>query len=249
MRRFSGLALACLALLLLSGVVAALVVAGALSWSWLGEGWVHLLAVKVALVVVLGLIGWQHRRATIPALEAGRPWTFVRLGVVEVALMALTLTVSVALAASPAPAPATGAPVSAVPPAEVEGPTEQGSSTAQTDDIPRTEDRPAAEPPTADSSAAEMIGHDHGELSVSILIDDERFHVPGTVRPGQAVTVYNSSDTAATITSPDFDVDVPPRTFITFPAPSAEGDYGFVSQAEGQAVDGFADTLRVRADP
>ena len=43
------------------------------------------------------------------------------------------------------------------------------------------------------------------------------------------------------------DVEVPARTFITFSAPEAEGDYAFVSSPDAEPVDGFADTLVVRA--
>lgn len=260
-RRFSAVALTCLALLLISGVIAALLVAGVPSWSWLGEGWAQLLAVKTVLLTALGLIGWQHRRATLPALEAGRPWTFVRLGVVEVALMALTITVSVALGASAAPSPqSSGTTTSSVGAAadaggEQETPEDGPSSAAE------GRGGEADEPDAGDEPLVEdMSGHDHGDLSVAILIDDERFHVAATVRPGQVVTVYNSSDDAATITAlgaddaageargdADFDVEVPARTFITFSAPEAEGDYAFVSSPDAEPVDGFADTLVVRA--
>lgn len=104
-------------------------------------------------------------------------------------------------------------------------------------------------PMTQAAPAEDMSGHDHGDLSVSVLVDEHRYHVAGPVRPNQRVTVYNGSDSAATITALDgsFDVDVPPRAFITFAAPAQAGDYHFVSQQDGGAVDGFADVLLVRA--
>lgn len=96
-----------------------------------------------------------------------------------------------------------------------------------------------------------MTGHDHGQLSVSILVDEDRFHVAGTVRPGQPVTVYNSSDSVATVTALDgsFDVEVPARALITFSAPAEEGAHDFMSWSEGSPVNGFADSLLVRAGP
>lgn len=234
LRRFSALALACVALLLASGVVAALLVAGPPSWSWTGEGWAQLLAVKTALLAVLAGMGWWHRRRTLPALAAGRPRRFLRLGVVESALMIATVALSVALAASPAPAP----PVEATTAATGDS-TSQGAVTGVDGD---------ASMPASDAQVEDMSAHDHGDLSVSVLIDQDRFHVAATVRPGQPVTVYNISTSAATITALDgsFDVDVPARTFITFPAPAEVGDYDFVSRSEGGPIDGFADSLLVR---
>jgi hypothetical protein len=93
-----------------------------------------------------------------------------------------------------------------------------------------------------------MSGHDHGELSVTVLIDAERFHVGAAVRPSQRVTVYNASDSPATVTAVDgsFDAEVPARAFITFEAPGQAGEYPFVSRVGGSEVDGYADVLRVR---
>lgn len=256
-RRFSALALACVVLLIVSGAVAAVLVAGPPSWSWTSEGWVRLLLVKAALLGVLATIGWWHRRRTLPALAAGRPGAFVRLGMVEVALMTLTLTVSVALAASPAPTPSiqTTATTSGGSAPAVADDDANPEGTAPRDDAPEAEAEAPGEAdvsaPTTQAPAEDMSGHDHGDLSVSVLVDEDRFHVASTVRPGQSVTVYNTSDSAATITALDgsFDADVPRRTFITFVAPAEAGDYEFVSRAEGSAVDGFADTLLVRAGP
>ncbi len=244
-RRFSTLALACVVLLTASGAVAAVLVAGAPTLAWVGQGWVLLLGLKTALLGVLTALGWWHRRRTVPALAAGAPRAFVRLGVVEVAVMTLTLTLSVALAASPAPTPA-------APPAPAQTSSSPGAPpTAAPDDDTPDDDAPDTSDAPAQSTVEDMSGHDHGDLSVSILVDEDRFHVAGTVRPGQPVTVYNRSGATATITALDasFDAEVGPRTFITFPAPAAPGDYAFVSRPEGVPSDGFADTLMVRADP
>ena len=105
----------------------------------------------------------------------------------------------------------------------------------------------AASPPPAPASEAAaaatdsarpapdpMAGHDHGELSVGVLIDDTRFHVPRPVDAGSTVTVFNSSDTAATITAADgsFDVDVPSHALVTFTAPDRPGSYDVASHGD-----------------
>jgi putative copper resistance protein D len=89
-----------------------------------------------------------------------------------------------------------------------------------------------------------MAGHDHGELSVAVLIDATRFHVSGPVDASAAVTVHNSTDTEVTITAADgsFDVVVPPHALMTFPAPDAAGSYPFASRHSSS----FADVLEVR---
>ncbi len=212
------------------------------------------LSLKTVLLGLLAAIGWWHRRRTLPALAAGTPGAFVRLGVLEVALMALTLTLSVALAASPAPTPPTGTTGTASG-APTPAPEDDAAGTAPRDNAadagPQAPVETDVSTPTTQAAVEDMSGHDHGDLSVSILVDQDRFHVAGTVRPGQAVTVYNSTDTAATISALDdsFDADVRPRTFITFTAPTEPGDYHFTSRPQERAVNGFTDTLLVRADP
>jgi hypothetical protein len=119
--------------------------------------------------------------------------------------MAATVAVAVALAASPPPA-ASAPPTAPAP-------------TAAAPDLP------AADP---------MAGHDHGELSVGVLIDATRFHVPRPVAAGSTVTVFNSSDTAATLTADDgaFDVAVPAHALTTFRAPEKPGRYAFGSRTD-----------------
>jgi putative copper resistance protein D len=97
--------------------------------------------------------------------------------------------------------------------------------------------------PTA-SSAAEpepgpMAGHDHGELSVGVLIDATRFHVPRPVDAGSTVTVFNNGDAEATITADDgsFDVDVPAHALVTFQAPAEPGSYSFTNRADAAYQD------------
>ncbi|WP_324276689.1 hypothetical protein [Blastococcus brunescens] len=77
-----------------------------------------------------------------------------------------------------------------------------------------------------------MAGHDHGDLSVTVLIDETRFHVSAAVRPGASVTVHNPTRTEVTITAVDgsFDVVVPSGTLMTFRAPDEPGSYPFESR-------------------
>jgi cytochrome c oxidase assembly factor CtaG/putative copper export protein len=75
----------------------------------------RLILTKVVLFTVLGLIGWQHRERTLPAVMAHnpkgyprppvsrKPWPFVRLAAGEIVLMAATMGVAVALARTAPP--------------------------------------------------------------------------------------------------------------------------------------------------
>jgi putative copper resistance protein D len=89
-----------------------------------------------------------------------------------------------------------------------------------------------------------MAGHDHGELSVALLVDGSRFHVAGPVAAGSRVSVHNATGTEVTITAADgsFDVVVPAHALMTFPAPEAPGSYAFSSRHSPD----FADVLVVR---
>jgi putative copper resistance protein D len=189
----------------------------------LGTGYGALLAAKTGALVLLGVMGWWHRRVTLPRLQAGEASAFRRLAAVEVGLMVATVAVAVALAASPPP-PAGAAPGSAAGGASVGGAPEAGT-------------------PAPSAAPDPMAGHDHGELSVAVLVDDERFHVPRPVAPGSAVTVFNSSDTEVTLTAADggFDVVVPGHTVLTFPAPAEPGEHPFTSRHDPA----FRDVLRV----
>jgi hypothetical protein len=60
---------------------------------------------KATALIVLGVAGWLHRRATIPGLAGGPPrnhW-FARLAAVEIVVMAATMGLAVALARSAPP--------------------------------------------------------------------------------------------------------------------------------------------------
>jgi putative copper resistance protein D len=207
--RFSAVALGCFLVVGGTGLAAAWVVLGSSAAGLaaaFGTGYGALLLVKTIALLVLGGFGAWHRRRTLPRLRVDRPGAFRRFAVVEVAVMLATVAVAVALAASPPPRAA----ASASPPA---------SSPA-----------PAPGAPTT----GPMAGHDHGKLSVGVLIDGTRFHVPGPVAAGSTVTVFNSSDTDATLTADDgaFDVDVPGHALVTFPAPDRPGSYEFGSRAD-----------------
>ena len=105
LRRYSRLAGWCFAIVAVSGIAGGLLRVtdfGALSTSY-GV----LLLAKTAALVLLGLVGWAHRARTIPRLS-GTPRSrllFVRLGVVELVLMASTVGIAVTLGRS-APQPA-----------------------------------------------------------------------------------------------------------------------------------------------
>jgi putative copper export protein len=214
--RFSALALGCFLVVGGTGLVAAWVVLGSsvdgLATA-LGTGYGALLLVKTAALVALGGFGAWHRHRTLPGLRANRPGAFRRFAAVEVAVMLATVAVAVALAASPPPG-------SASPP---------GTGATAEPSVGEPE-APAADP---------MAGHDHGELSVGVLIDDTRYHVPGPVIAGSTVTVFNSSDTEVTITAGDgaFDVDVPGHALTTFRAPDEPGRYAFASRTDPEYRD------------
>jgi putative copper resistance protein D len=241
--RYSAVALACFVLTGISGLTSTWVLLGAGPagvGAALGTGYGWLLAAKVAALVVLGVLGRRHRRATLPRLHAGEPGAFRRLAGVEVGLMVATVAVAVALAASPPPAAGPAATAAAGPASGATAPTAgtgAGSGVGSGTD--------AAPAPAADPTADPMAGHDHGDLSVAVLVDEERFHVPGPVSAGAAVTVFNSSSTEVTITADDgsFDVVVPAGTLLTFPAPAEPGSHPFTSRHDPS----FGDVLVVAA--
>ncbi|OMQ15933.1 hypothetical protein A7K94_0206030, partial [Modestobacter sp. VKM Ac-2676] len=59
------------------------------------------------------------------------------------------------------------------------------------------------------------------------------------VAAGSRVTVHNGTDQAVTITAVDgaFDVEVPGRTLLTFPAPDQPGRYRFASEHSAAFTD------------
>ncbi|WP_413451805.1 cytochrome c oxidase assembly protein [Georgenia phoenicis] len=103
LRRFSTLAGWSFALVGVSGVVNGWVRVGSLDGLF-GTDYGLLLVAKTVMFVVLGLMGWAHRRRTVPA-AAERPAAFWRLAVGEVVLMGAVIGVSVALGSSAPPVP------------------------------------------------------------------------------------------------------------------------------------------------
>lgn len=67
-------------------------------------GYGRLLLLKGAALLGLVLLGWWHRRRTLPPLAAGRPGSFIRLAGVEVILFAATVGLAVGLSRTPPPA-------------------------------------------------------------------------------------------------------------------------------------------------
>jgi putative copper export protein len=208
--RFSALALACFLATGASGLLAAWLVLGGGTGALgtvTGTGYGRLLAAKTAALVVLGAVGHHHRRRTLPGLRAGRPRGFRRFAAVEVAVMLTTTALAVALAASPPPA--------------------QGSPPGPA--APATQQ---AQPAASGTGPEDMTGHDHGQLSVTVLVDETRFSVSSPVAAGSRVTVHNPTSTEVTITAADgtFDVVVPGRTLTSFVAPDQPGPHPFASR-------------------
>ncbi|SOC49426.1 putative copper resistance protein D [Blastococcus aggregatus] len=214
--RYSALALGCFVATAVSGVLAAWLVLGGTGavLSALSTGYGALLVGKTAGLTLLGVLGRHHRRRTLPRLRAGEGRSFGRFAAGEVVLMLATVTLAVALAASPPPAA-----------------TPTGSASAGTQG-------------TAPVAAADpMAGHDHGELSVGVLVDEERFHVAGPVAAGSRITVFNGSGEQVTLTADDgsFDVVLPAGTLSTFVAPQEPGGHPFTSAHSAS----FSDVLVV----
>jgi putative copper resistance protein D len=113
--RYSGLALWAFIGVGVSGTVNALIRLNGLE-NLFTTAYGAVVLLKVAAFVVLGILGWVHRRRTLPQLDAGTPRAFARLAAVEVSIMAATIGIAVGLAGLTPPASgATDAP----PPAEV----------------------------------------------------------------------------------------------------------------------------------
>lgn len=111
--RFSRLALVCLGAVAASGLIAAWVQLGSLSE--LGTSHYGTLVIyKAEALVALGILGWWHRRRTVPDVGEGSRHGFTRFAALEAVVIAATIALGVALSRTPAPAapvpttPATG---------------------------------------------------------------------------------------------------------------------------------------------
>jgi putative copper export protein len=102
--RFSGVALACLAAVGLSGALNAWIRLTALDQLWTTP-YGRLALAKTAALFVLAGFGWLHRRRTIRAVRDGRSRAFVVLAATEVAVMLATVGLAVALSRTAPPLP------------------------------------------------------------------------------------------------------------------------------------------------
>lgn len=102
-RRYSTIALIAIIAVAVSGVInAQLRVPGPVAMWTTAYG--RLVGVKIALVIVLGIVGYLHRRRTLPQIHDGgdsRP--LIRLAVVEVLIMAATVGVAATLSRTATP--------------------------------------------------------------------------------------------------------------------------------------------------
>ncbi|WP_409330433.1 CopD family protein [Trujillonella humicola] len=212
--RFSAVALVAAAAVGGSGLLAAwLVLAeGPGLLPGLGTGYGLLLVGKTLALGALLALGRWHRRRTLPRLAAGRPGAFRRFAAAEVGVMLATLALAVALAASPPPSAASAASPG------VAGVPAEGTA--------------AAPAPADDGASTPPPGHDHGDLTVPVLVDPTGVTVTGPVAPGAAVTVHNPADADVTLTAEDgsFDARIPAGSLTSFRAPDEPGSYPFASR-------------------
>ncbi|SEP17864.1 copper resistance D family protein [Trujillonella endophytica] len=206
--RFSAVALGAATAVGASGLLAAWSVLddGPGLLAGLGSGYGLLLIGKTAALVALLAFGRHHRRCTLPALREGRSGGFRRFAAVEGGVMLATVALAVALAASPPPATPPAIPTATSGPAATAGPVEDFT------------------PPP---------GHDHGDLSVPVLVDPTGFTVTEPVPAGAVVTVHNpTDDDDVTVTADDgsFDAVIPSGSLTSFPAPDRPGSYPFGSR-------------------
>lgn len=111
--RFSVVALGCYVSAGAAGVVMAVAGLGAGPASWRST-YTVLLALKVTAFAGLGVVGWLHRRRTLPAVAAGSRAGFVRLATGELLVMGVAGALGAVIAGTAPvqggePAPVTGA--------------------------------------------------------------------------------------------------------------------------------------------
>ena len=97
--RFSQLSLACVAALLVGGVLGAVVTLGSPSHLY-ATGYGRLLSAKVVVTVVLVLLAYRNRTMWLPAARSHRATAVVSRSraLFELAIMAVALTLAAALA-------------------------------------------------------------------------------------------------------------------------------------------------------
>lgn len=102
-QRYSRMATWCYAVVALSGVLAGAIRLDSPA-ELLTTPWGRVLTAKMVLFAGLGLLGWWHRRRTIPRLDDS-PRLFWRVAAGEVLVMAAVMGLAVALSSSPPPVP------------------------------------------------------------------------------------------------------------------------------------------------
>ena len=108
-RRYSGIALVAFVVVAASGMGNAWLRITYVSDLWTSV-YGRLVLLKAGLLIALGVIGFVHRRRTLPAIGRGERRPLIRLAVVEVLIMAATVGVASALARTATPPPSGAAP-------------------------------------------------------------------------------------------------------------------------------------------
>lgn len=108
-RRFSSIALVAFLTVAMSGIGNAWLRISYLSDLWT-TAYGRLVLLKAGLLTLLGIVGYLHRRRTLPAIARGERRPLIRLAVVEVLVMAATIGVASALARTATPPPTGVAP-------------------------------------------------------------------------------------------------------------------------------------------
>lgn len=98
--RYSAVALACFVVVGVTGVLNA-ATHGVPVPDLLAGPYGGVLAAKTLALVALGVLGWRHRRVTVPRVVAGRPRAFRALAAGELLLMAAAFGLATALARTP----------------------------------------------------------------------------------------------------------------------------------------------------
>lgn len=106
--RFSRLALVCWLVMAVTGVVNALVRIPI--WALFGSSYGALVLAKLGALIVLGVLGAVHRRASVDGAAQGRPAALLRLGGVEILIMLATIGLATALGRSAPPDTGRGVP-------------------------------------------------------------------------------------------------------------------------------------------
>ncbi|MFD7782253.1 cytochrome c oxidase assembly protein [Streptomyces nojiriensis] len=111
-RRFSPLAGGAFLAVAASGLVNALV-RMPLSGAWFTTAYGRMVLLKAVALLLLGAIGWWHRRRTLTVLTDGARRPFVRLAAGELLVMAAAMGLAVALSRTPPPSTGSGSPTPA----------------------------------------------------------------------------------------------------------------------------------------